>query len=72
MEKNLKLNIVRQVYCMQGTEWDLLLIVTAQSQDEYVEYISELAKEGWITKIWSMIPVELGEIGFLIQLQFPL
>jgi len=61
IEKEMGIEILRQAYCMQGTEWDILLIVSALSQSDYVEFMDELAKEGWIAKGWSMIPVELGE-----------
>lgn len=60
-EKKMGIRILRQAYCAQGTEWDVLLIVSALSQSDYVEFMDELAKEGWIAKGWSFIPVELGE-----------
>lgn len=61
VEKRMKLNLMRHAYCLQGTEWDILLIVSAKSQKEYVAFMDEVAKEGWMAKGWSMIPVELGE-----------
>lgn len=60
-EKEMGVEILRQAYCMQGTEWDILLIVSALSQSDYVEFMDELAKEGWISKGWSMSPVELSD-----------
>lgn len=60
MEKKMGIRILRQAYCMQGTEWDILLIVSALSQSDYVEFMDEIAKEGWMAKGWSFIPVELG------------
>lgn len=60
-EKEMGIEILRQAYCMQGTEWDILLIVSALSQSDYVEFMDELAKEGWMAKGWSMVPVELGD-----------
>jgi len=60
-EKEMGIEILRQAYCMQGTEWDILLIVSALSQSDYVEFMDKLAKEGWIAKGWSMAPVELGD-----------
>ena len=60
-EKELGIEILRQAYCMQGTEWDILLVISALSQSDYVEFMDELAKEGWIAKGWSMAPVELGD-----------
>ena len=61
VEKRMKVNLIRHAYCLQGTEWDILLIVSAQSQREYVAFMDEIAKEGWMSKGWSMTPVELGE-----------
>jgi len=70
-EKELGIKIVRQAYCMQGTEWDLLLIMSALSQSEYVEFFDGLAKEGWIAKGWSMTPVELGENWIFDPIEVP-
>lgn len=70
-EKEIGIKIVRQAYCMQGTEWDLLLIMSALSQSEYVEFFDGLAKEGWIAKGWSMTPVELGENWIFDPIEVP-
>jgi DNA-binding Lrp family transcriptional regulator len=61
IEKEMKVDMIRHAYSTQGTEWDLLLIVSAKSQKEYVEFFSKVAKQGWISKGWSIIPVELGD-----------
>jgi DNA-binding Lrp family transcriptional regulator len=61
IEKEMGINMIRHAYSTQGTEWDLLLIVSAKSQKEYVEFFSRVAKQGWISKGWSIIPVELGD-----------
>jgi DNA-binding Lrp family transcriptional regulator len=60
IEKKMGIKILRQAYCMQGTEWDILLIVSALSQSDYIEFMDEIAKEGWIVRLWSFIPFELG------------
>lgn len=60
VEKEMGVNMIRHAYSTQGTEWDLLLIVSAKSQKEYVEFFSRVAKQGWMSKGWSIIPVELG------------
>jgi len=60
-EKEMGIEIIRQAYCLQGTEWDILLVVSALSQSDFVEFFDKLAKEGWIDKAWSYIPVEFGE-----------
>lgn len=60
-EKRLKLNLIRHAYCLQGTEWDILLIISAKSQKEYTLFMDEVAKQGWMSKLWSFTPMELGE-----------
>ena len=60
VEKELKLDIIRHAYTLQGTEWDILLILSASSQDEFAGFLSQAAKQGWITKTWSFMPVEYG------------
>jgi len=70
-EKEMGLEMIRQAYCLQGTEWDILLIITAPSQDEFVEFFDGLAKEGWMAKGWSFIPVELGENWIFDPIEVP-
>lgn len=60
VEKEMKINLIRHAYVLQGTEWDIILIVSAKSQNEYVEFVSKVAKQGWVSKTWSFTPVELG------------
>lgn len=61
VEKEMGIDLIRHAYTMQGTEWDLLLVISARSQKEYVDFVGRVAKQGWFSKVWSMIPVELGE-----------
>lgn len=61
VEKEMGVDLIRHAYNLQGTEWDLLLIVSSRSQIEYVDFMGRVAKQGWISKGWSMTPVELGE-----------
>jgi DNA-binding Lrp family transcriptional regulator len=60
VEKSLGLNLIRHAYTLQGTEWDIHLVVSATSQDEFAEFLSKTAKQGWIAKTWSFMPVEYG------------
>ncbi len=60
-EKEMGLKMIRQAYCLQGTEWDILLILSAYSQREFTKFFDEIAKEGWMAKGWSFIPMEYGE-----------
>jgi len=39
---------------------DILLIVSATSQDEFAEFLSKTAKQGWVAETWSFTPVEYG------------
>lgn len=61
VEKEMKIDLIRHAYILQGTEWDLLLIISAKSQKEYAEFFSRLSKQGWIDKVHSIIPVELND-----------
>jgi len=70
-EKEMGLNLIRQAYCLQGTEWDILLIVSAPSQDEFVEFFDKIAKEGWMSKGWSFTPVELGRNWIFDPIEVP-
>jgi DNA-binding Lrp family transcriptional regulator len=70
-EKEMGLKMIRQAYCLQGTEWDVLLIVSAPSQDEFVEFFDGLAKEGWMAKGWSFIPLEFGRNWIFDPIEMP-
>jgi DNA-binding Lrp family transcriptional regulator len=61
VEKKLGLNLIRHAYALQGTEWDILLMASATSQAEFAEFLSQVARQGWVTKTWSFIPIEYGE-----------
>jgi DNA-binding Lrp family transcriptional regulator len=60
VEKEMGIDIVRHAYNLQGIEWDIMLIVSAKTQSEYIEFLGKVAKQGWISKGWSITPVELG------------
>lgn len=70
-EKEMGAKIIRQAYCLQGTEWDILLIVSALSQTDFAEFGDELAKEGWIEKVWSFIPMEFGDNWIFDPIEMP-
>lgn len=61
VEKEMGLNLIRHAYTLQGTEWDLLLVVSASSQKEFIAFIGVVAKQGWVLKVWSMTPGEFGQ-----------
>jgi len=54
--KKTKLNLIRHAYTLPGTEWDILLIVSATSQDEFAEFLSKTGKQGWVAETWSFHP----------------
>ncbi len=60
VEKQLKLNLIRHAYVLQGTEWDIMLVASTTSQSELAEFISRVAKQGWVTKSWSFTPAIYG------------
>jgi len=70
-EKEMGIKIIRQAYCLQGTEYDILLIVSALSQTDYAEFMNELTKEGWIERVWSYIPVEFGNNWIFDPMEVP-
>ena len=59
-EKQLKLNLIRHAYVLQGTEWDIMLVASATSQSELAAFMSKVAKQGWVTKSWSFTPAVYG------------
>jgi DNA-binding Lrp family transcriptional regulator len=61
VEKEMKINLIRHAYVLQGTEWDIMLIVSAKSQKEMVDFFNKVAKQGWMSKGWSITPIEFGE-----------
>lgn len=61
VQQEMGIDLIRHAYTLQGTEWDILLVISAQSQKEYVEFVNKVAKQGWISKVWSMIPGEYGD-----------
>jgi len=53
--------IVRYAFAMFGTEYDLMLIITSQSFDEYADFSNELQKRtGLIEKVWGTRVVEMA------------
>jgi len=70
-EKQMGIKMIRQAYCLQGTEWDILLLVSAPSQNDFIEFFDELAKEGWIAKGWSFTPIEYGENWIFDPIEMP-
>ncbi len=60
-EKKLGIDIVRAVFTLQGTYWDLLLLVYPRNFEEFTLFCSELAKQGWIDMIQSFRLIDVGE-----------
>jgi len=56
--------LVRMAFIPFGTEYDVILIVTAQSLDEYSTFFEELQKEHNIERVWGAEAVPLGGLHF--------
>jgi DNA-binding Lrp family transcriptional regulator len=53
--------LVRYAFAMFGTEYDLMLIITSQSFDEYADFSNELQKRtGLIEKVWGTRVIEVA------------
>ena len=50
--------IVRQMYALQGTEWDLLLMVTTDDMGDLRDLCEKITSSGFIEKVWSFEPVK--------------
>jgi len=50
-DKVLFSKIVRCAFVVTGTEWDLALLISTQSLDEYTNFFAQLQKRGFIEKI---------------------
>jgi DNA-binding Lrp family transcriptional regulator len=50
--------IVRQMYALQGTEWDMLLKITTNDMGELRELCEKITSCGFIEKVWSFEPVK--------------
>ena len=50
---------IRFAFPLIGTDWDIILVTTVQSMDEYARFMSELqGKTGLIDKVWGMRVIE--------------
>jgi len=56
--------LVRFAMIPFGTEYDVILLVTAQSLDEYSKFFSDLQKETNIERVWGSEAVPLAGIYF--------
>lgn len=45
--------IVRYAFVTMGTEWDVMLVITTQSIDEYTRFFSQLQQKGFIERVWG-------------------
>ncbi|MFX0202583.1 MAG: helix-turn-helix transcriptional regulator [Candidatus Hodarchaeota archaeon] len=50
--------LVRSAFVLIGTEYDVILLITTQSKDEYAKFCSILQGKGIIEKIWGSMVVE--------------
>jgi len=61
IEKEMKIDIVRHAYILQGIEWDIMLVVSAKSQNQLADFFTRVSKQGWVSKVWSFTPLEWRE-----------
>lgn len=57
-ESDLARTAVRQAFPLQGTEWDLFLLVTTNERENLLKLCNQLVKSKFVEKIWSFSPVE--------------
>ncbi len=50
-DKELFQKLVRYAFVVMGTEWDLVLIMSTQSIEEYTKFFSQLQSKGFIEKV---------------------
>jgi DNA-binding Lrp family transcriptional regulator len=58
VDKKLSKKIVRQMYGLQGTEWDIMLQVTTNDMGELRELCERIIDCGFIEKVWSFEPIK--------------
>lgn len=57
-------NLVRFAFVPFGTEYDVILLITAQSLAEYVEFFSDLRKSSNVERIWGTEAIPLAGTYF--------
>lgn len=57
-------SLVRFAFVPFGTEYDLVLLVTAQSLDEYSKFFADLQKSANIERVWGTEAVPLAGMQF--------
>jgi len=57
-------SLVRFAFVPFGTEYDLILLVTAQSLDEYSKFFADLQREANIERVWGSEAVPLAGMHF--------
>jgi len=53
IDKELFAKIVRYAFVTMGTEYDIMLIISTQSIEEYTRFFSQLQRKGFIEKVWG-------------------
>jgi len=56
--------LIRGIFPLQGTEWDLLLIVTANDMQDLREICEHVTRGGFVEKVWSFEPVKGAKYYF--------
>jgi len=56
--------LIRGIFPLQGTEWDLLLVITANDMQDLREICEHITRGGFVEKIWSFEPVKGAKYYF--------
>ncbi len=71
-QKERKVDIIRAVYGLHGIDgYDLLLVLTFNDADSFVEMFEILNKEGWIIKAESFRPIEYKDLYIFDPIAVP-
>ena len=57
-KSDLARTMIRYAFPLQGTEWDILLLVTTNERENLLKLCNEIVGSKFVEKIWSFSPVE--------------
>jgi DNA-binding Lrp family transcriptional regulator len=72
IQEELKVDMIRTAHALHGIGgYDLLLIVSFNQADEFIEFFEDLTREGWIGKAESFAPNEYNDIYIFDPITVP-
>lgn len=66
VKSDLARSMIRLAVPLQGTDWDILLLVSTNDRRDLLDLCNELVASKFVEKIWSFSPVEGG--GYIFDL----